>query len=440
MRLRLISRISLLVIILFLFAVPGFCQGDGKVTMEQWTKILESKRRQQPPADNGAAAITPSALPIDGGGTPVTIYWHMADDADVYLNGSPLRHYEPSFKTRGDEAPRPAFTAQAVLRSGDVFTVGGRRGGSFGFMLIATDSAGRIVFKTDESAWKVYTPGERTDWYQPDVANALPSVPVTIQPDPWYPQKELNKKFGNAAVSIWGAPSQTFAYLTATVSLAANGAARDDAVGNEVANNEVDGPILFAEMFDAGLSTAWEPVQVVGGNFARFASVGNGRLAVSVPAGNSWGKTGIMTRAAIFPLNAEMASRPLKLAFDFDANNTTGYIIALSQAKDADVWRVQNAWFHWGRSTPQQGTAYLVNTQNSADKGGDCKTSLRAPDRVTLAVRPGNVEATTSDGSKITAGISWLREGVPFYLYVFSHPWNQNEAASFVLKSVRIMQ
>ena len=85
-------------------------------------------------------------------GMPVTIYWHMADDADVYLNGSPLRGYQPSFKTRGDEAPRPAFSASATLKKGDVFTVGGRRGGSYGFMLIAVDTANRVVFKTDQKS------------------------------------------------------------------------------------------------------------------------------------------------------------------------------------------------------------------------------------------------------------------------------------------------
>ncbi|MDD5713164.1 MAG: hypothetical protein PHY31_10480 [Smithellaceae bacterium] len=150
---------------------------------------------------------------------PVTIYWHMADDADVYLNGVPLRRYEPSFKTRGDEAPQPAFMAQATLKNGDVFTVGGRRGGSFGLMLIASDQTGRVVFNTDQQNWRVYMPGERPDWFLPAVAAAAPKTPVTVQPDPWYPQKELNKRFGNIAQSVWGLPSDTFSYLTATVTL-----------------------------------------------------------------------------------------------------------------------------------------------------------------------------------------------------------------------------
>lgn len=150
---------------------------------------------------------------VSGPGMPVTIYWHMADDADLYLNGRPLRSYNPSFKSRGDEAPLPAFSVSEVLRQGDVFTVGGRRGGSFGFMLIAVDINGQVVFKTDQQAWKVYNPGERIDWFMPSVAKGSPAFPVTVQPDPWYPQKTLNSKYGNTALSIWSTPDQRFAYL-----------------------------------------------------------------------------------------------------------------------------------------------------------------------------------------------------------------------------------
>ncbi|HOI74258.1 MAG TPA: hypothetical protein PLO63_08935 [Syntrophales bacterium] len=162
---------------------------------------------------------TPEPQPRLSSGIPVTLYWHMADDADVYLNGVPLRRYQPSFRTRGDEAPLPAFSAPATLRNGDVFTVGGRRGGSFGFMLVAVDESGRVVFKTDQQSWRVYRPGERADWYLPAVAAASPKDAVTVQPNPWHPQKDLNRKFGNQAFSIWASPSDRFAFLTAKVVL-----------------------------------------------------------------------------------------------------------------------------------------------------------------------------------------------------------------------------
>ena len=211
-RMVIIIAFSLIAVSGYSFAAMTVHLKDGRVVTVPVNKedIIGISFEESPSVTEGK----PSAAAIS-----VTLYWHMADDADVYLNGAPLRKYEPSFKTRGDEAPMPAFSAQATLKNGDVFTVGGRRGGSYGFMLIAVDSAGRVVFKTDQKSWKVYTPGERNDWYLPSVASSSPTAPVTVQPDPWNPQKDLNKKYGNPALSIWGAPAGTFSYLTAIVSL-----------------------------------------------------------------------------------------------------------------------------------------------------------------------------------------------------------------------------
>jgi hypothetical protein len=217
MKFRILIAASVVLFLLFLSVGTGFCANDGKVTMEQWLKIINagSKKKSAPPKTPGANSKEglDSNAPAGPGGIAVTVYWHMADNADVYLNGKQLRQYEPSFKTRPDEAPRPAFSAASILRNGDVFTVGGRRGGSFGFMLIAVDSTGRIVFQTDQQSWKVYEPGDHIDWFNPQIAVTSPTQPVTIQPDPWYPQKELNAKYGNKALSIWSTPANTFAYL-----------------------------------------------------------------------------------------------------------------------------------------------------------------------------------------------------------------------------------
>ena len=158
-------------------------------------------------------------VPIAGAqdGLPVTLYWHMADDADVYLNGSPLRRYEPSFRYRGDEAPQPPFSFRTTLRNGDVFTVGGRRGGSFGFMLIAVDDFGAPVFTTNTRDWSVYYPGERRDW--PMLSQYGPRRPVMVQSNPWGPQRDLNQRYGFPAQSIWSDPGDRFAHLVGVVAL-----------------------------------------------------------------------------------------------------------------------------------------------------------------------------------------------------------------------------
>ncbi len=200
------------------------------------------------------------------------------------------------------------------------------------------------------------------------------------------------------------------------------------------------GAYLLNEEFANGLSNLWAPIQVVGGNFERFAAITNGKLAVNVPAGNSWGKTGIMSHSPLFLIDNGMASNPLKIRFDFDPNQTTGYVIAFSQGKDADVWRVQNYWFHWGRPTMISGKVYVSNTQNSGDKGGEAITPPQAPKTVTFTVKPGTVEAKTSNGTNLVMNLGWMKHGVPVYMYIFSHPWNQHEAAAFTLNSIRISQ
>jgi formylglycine-generating enzyme required for sulfatase activity/tetratricopeptide (TPR) repeat protein len=132
----------------------------------------------------------------------VTIHWSIADVADVYLNGAPLREYRPDFRTRRDEAPR-AFSAAATLKNGDVITVGGRRGASYGFLLLAVDEDGRVVWRTDPEHWKVYFPEQDARWRLPQTALDSRTARVSVQPSPWGPQRALQRRFGGGAQSVW---------------------------------------------------------------------------------------------------------------------------------------------------------------------------------------------------------------------------------------------
>jgi hypothetical protein len=142
-----------------------------------------------------------------GYAVPVTFHWSCADDADIYLNGKPLREYKPDFRTRPDEAPK-TFSKEGVLRPGDVITVGARRGGSCGLLLVAVDARGKVVWKTDVRHWRVYFPPEGTKdrWHLPEVARQSRSEPAQKAPG-WPPQRQINDRFGNVAESIWHSPS-----------------------------------------------------------------------------------------------------------------------------------------------------------------------------------------------------------------------------------------
>jgi hypothetical protein len=172
-------------------------------------KLLAEKRMQ-------SAMATAS-----GSGIPVTLHWTIADDADVYLNGKPLRQYTPDFHRRGDEAYM-AFEAAVALKTGDVITVGGRRGGSYGITLFALTKDGRLVFKTDTTHWKVYVPGpeDAQKWYLPAVPLRSQTMPVAVQPLPFPTHRTLTEAHKVKVECIWDKPTAQTAFLYAVVDLA----------------------------------------------------------------------------------------------------------------------------------------------------------------------------------------------------------------------------
>jgi hypothetical protein len=195
----------------------------------------------------------------------------------------------------------------------------------------------------------------------------------------------------------------------------------------------------FNEDFRSGkLSAVWEPLQAVGGSFKRFAKVESGRLVVSVPPGHGWGKTGIMSREPLFTVREAMAKTPLTVDFAFGDDRSTGYCIALSAVKDADVWRQANVWLHWAKKSEAEGAFYFSNTQDREEDQGATKTEAKPSRMVTLAISPETVKVTTSQGQHLSGTFSWLKAETPVYLYVFSHPAGDGGPADMVLHSIRM--
>ncbi|MCX5796008.1 MAG: hypothetical protein NTY77_10980 [Elusimicrobia bacterium] len=195
----------------------------------------------------------------------------------------------------------------------------------------------------------------------------------------------------------------------------------------------------FTDEFKGGkLSDRWEPLQAVGGSYKRFVRIDPGKLAVSVPAGNSWGKTGIMSREPLFTVTEAMAKTPLTLDFALGNDQSTGFCIALSAVKDADVWRQSNVWLHWARKSDEEGVFYFTNTQDRDEDYGAAKTDAKPSRMVTLSVSPETVKVDTAQGQHLTGAFSWLKPGTAVYLYVFSHPAREGGAADLVLHSIRM--
>lgn len=170
------------------------------------------------PANQQVADDSALTIPPPGVGTPCIVYWSCADAADVYVNGKPLRHYKPSFYTRPDEANKD-FSAETAISKNDVITIGARRGGSFGVLLVVVDKAtDKVIWKTDTENWKVYVPVNTTKWYLPEKAAVARKAKPLLQKDPWGPQVGLQGRYDGARVqSIWAAPDDQYVYFVSTV-------------------------------------------------------------------------------------------------------------------------------------------------------------------------------------------------------------------------------
>jgi hypothetical protein len=196
--------------------------------------------------------------------------------------------------------------------------------------------------------------------------------------------------------------------------------------------------------FANGLGDAWDPIQVVGGNYNAFAKMADGKLLVDVPKGNSWGKTGAMTKKPIFTVDADMAASPMRIVLDLDPAATKGFVVCLASSENNDVWVLQNYWMHWGLDDKTGlGFLYTTNTHGGGDSNkssGDVGKVLSklAPKQIVLSVSPNKVVATLPSGEQFTQSLSWLNVGAPVYFHIFSHPHNNGGPGGFALKSVEV--
>lgn len=202
----------------------------------------------------------------------------------------------------------------------------------------------------------------------------------------------------------------------------------------------VSGTPFIVEEFDGPLGTLWERIEVIGGNFSQFARIENGELTVSVPPGNSWGKTGIMSAAPAFTVDEGMSARPVRILIEFNQEKTENVLIGLAETKHPDMWLLQNVWAAINRNPEANETQFLLlNTQGEPGGNPDAMAPGRPnPKLILLSVWPGKVEMRNLETAEaITAGFPWIRVGSPVYFYIFSHPWAEHGPARMSVKSIR---
>lgn len=189
------------------------------------------------------------------------------------------------------------------------------------------------------------------------------------------------------------------------------------------------------------LDPFWGKIAVIGGNFEKFARMGDKKLSINVPAGNSWGKTGIVSKAPVFSVQAGMASNPARILLEFDPAETENFVAALAPTMYPDVWLTTNTWIGWVKKPGTEISSFvLASPQGEGAPTTDAeKVGRKNPQYVAITVYPGKVEVTDLvSGETLTASYSWIKTGTPIYFYLFSSPYKEGGPAKFSVKSFEI--
>ena len=197
-------------------------------------------------------------------------------------------------------------------------------------------------------------------------------------------------------------------------------------------------PLPVTLAFDGSASPAWEPIGVAGGDFDAFARYEGGALVVDVPAGHSWGKTGLLSVEPLLKLDPRIRQTPARIELQLDPSRPQNLNVALSTRKIADMWQDHRGWYSFThiperqvwvmgfRHSPYQGWSREVDAEWVAEKWNG-KVRIDIGEGWTAMELPGGPRLYGSMGV-----------GPYYHLYavVQAHPPGEQKPASLVLRSV----
>jgi hypothetical protein len=190
--------------------------------------------------------------------------------------------------------------------------------------------------------------------------------------------------------------------------------------------------------FDGRNAPAWEPIGVAGGDFARFAKWGDGRLVVQTPEKASWAKTGLLSAAPVAPLDARLYQTPYRLTVQIDPKETSGFAVAIGPSKAPDMWPTDRLWTSLIRGV--DGRWVL-----SIDRGGNRRWSRVVPRAFVEAEWDGRVvfdldrnwtTVRLGEGGPLLSASTGFDVGQNLFMSIVSHPPLENLAARLTLKAV----
>ena len=199
------------------------------------------------------------------------------------------------------------------------------------------------------------------------------------------------------------------------------------------------GEVLFA----GGQTGLFLPHQANGGVFDKHARYEDGELIVDVPAGNGWGKAGLLTNDPLIWLDDFHDDAEVRVTFALDPARTTGFGVALAQPGWGGVRGNDPGFpgmrFYWIRE--KDGLSARADFHIDPHRDGDFSRQAvppAAPESVTFILTPGRA-SVEMDGVKIAEReAADVSDGSGFRIYAFSHPADVNLPAKMALKGIRV--
>ena len=152
-------------------------------------------------------------------------------------------------------------------------------------------------------------------------------------------------------------------------------------------------------LFAGEMSDQWVPYQADGGKFKDFAKLDQGMLVVDVPAGHSWGRTGMHSNASMV-FSPRGASEGVRLSVLLDPQGTTDAVVSLvpAEAKTDNEWRYHHVRVGVHLETddgPQTMTLWI------AQQAVMTREIAAVPERIDLVLRPDDAVVVTDASGKI---------------------------------------
>jgi hypothetical protein len=152
-------------------------------------------------------------------------------------------------------------------------------------------------------------------------------------------------------------------------------------------------------LFAGEMSDQWVPYQADGGKFKDFAKLDQGMLVVDVPAGHSWGRTGMHSNASMV-FSPRGGSEGVRLSVLLDPQGTTDAVVSLvpAEAKTDNEWRYHHVRVGMHLETddgPQTMTLWI------AQQVVMTREIPAVPERIDIVLRPDDVVMVTDSGGKI---------------------------------------